>query len=512
MGLPVQVRDSWQRLTGNKRIAIAAAIAVMLIGTVFMLFSLAAGSTTDAEAESGTLSGGATKVTDASASGGSAIKFGVQAATTMTFTLNGATTYQTMDGFGTSINVHSWDNGNLKPALDLLIDQDSYQIFRVVMEMQDWEKTNDNSDPNTFNWTYYNPIYDGTTSFDTAQKAVNFADLWNVIDYLHSKGIPDNQIILSNMGPGPSWNGGNTITTTTQTNEWVEMVTSEAYYGYTHGHTFGLFSPNNEEDILANEGITMSGTVYGDAMNKVALKLDALGLTNIRLLGPETATPNIYWDNMQPYSTLMGKIDHLDFHSYTQSTNGADADVKAAYGTTKNFWISEFALFDDVFPLLTQGPSAIMMWDAYDSVYNHAIVNGHGSTPPNDTGNAPPQIAYNTTTKVYTPRQSFYQFRQVFKYVQPGAKRVSITSSKTGVKAVAFVNTTTGAITIVGYNTTASQQVIGGTMTNVPAASTFHYSRTNSSSNMAAGSDVNISGGAFTATVPANTVFTLTTL
>jgi O-glycosyl hydrolase len=335
--------------------------------------------------------------------------------------------------------------------------------------------------------------------------------LWNTIDYLHSKGIPDNQIILSNMGPGPSWNGGMTVSSSTQINEWAEMVVSEAYYGYTNGHTFGLFSPNNEQDISANEGVTMSGTVYGQAMNKVAQRLDALGLTNIRLLAPETATPNIYWDSLQPYPSVINKIDHFDFHSYTGNTNGADADIKAAY-PDKNFWMSEFAVFDDSFDLLDQGASGLMMWDAYDSVYNHAIVNGHGSQPGNDQGNAPPQIAYNKTTKVYTPRKSFYQFKQLYKYVLPGMKRVSTNSSKASVMAHAFVNTSSGAITIVGYNTSSSQQIIGGTLTGTPASSVFHYWQTNSSSNMTQGTDVSISGGSYTVTVPADTVFTLTTL
>jgi hypothetical protein len=187
-------------------------------------------------------------------------------AANVSLTIDGNTKNQTMDGFGTAINAHSWDNGNAKPALDMLIDQNGSSLYRVVMEMTDWESTNDDSNPSNYNWTYYNPIYSGATSFDTAQHAVNFADLWNTIDYLHQKGIPDNQIILSFMGPGPSWNGGNQVTTSTQENEWAEEVTSAAYYGYSHGHTFGLFSPNNEEDLTtSNEGIGMSPAVMPPA-------------------------------------------------------------------------------------------------------------------------------------------------------------------------------------------------------------------------------------------------------
>jgi chitodextrinase len=424
--------------------------------------------------------------------------------------VDGSQQFQTIDALGVSINAHSWDNGNLEPVLDSLIDQNGSNTFRVVMEMQDWESTNDNSDPNTYNWSYYNPIYDGTVTYDTAQAGSNFSDLWNTIDYLHQKGIPEDHIILSNMGPGPSWNGGKTITTQTQINEWVEMVTSEAYWGYSHGHTFGLFSPNNEEDISANEGITMSGTVYASAMNSVANKLNDLGMSSMRLLGPETATPNIYWDDMTSYSTLMSKIDHLDFHSYTGDTNDADADIKASL-PGKNFWMSEFAVFDDSFDLLDQGASGLMMWDAYDSVYNHAIVNGHGSQPGNDAGNAPSLIAYNASTKVYTPRQSFYEFGQLYKYTPTGAVRISATSNNSTLRTEAFTHASSGRFTLVGENTSSNSHNVTISLSNVSnLPSSLSYYFTNSNNHMTQGANVNISGGSATLTVPADTVFTLT--
>jgi hypothetical protein len=123
-------------------------------------------------------------------------------------TVDGNSKSQTMDGFGVSINAHSWKNGQLKPALDMLVDQNGSNTFRIVQEMADWEATNDDANANNYNWNYYDPIYSGATTYDTAQAGSNFADLWNTIDYLHQKGIPDSGIILSFMGPGPSWNGG----------------------------------------------------------------------------------------------------------------------------------------------------------------------------------------------------------------------------------------------------------------------------------------------------------------
>src|SRR5262249_25661560 len=74
-------------------------------------------------------------------------------------TINGAQTFQTIDGFGVNINSHSWNNGELKPALDMLNDQMGATLYRVVYDMEDWESVNDNADPNTPDWTYYNALY-----------------------------------------------------------------------------------------------------------------------------------------------------------------------------------------------------------------------------------------------------------------------------------------------------------------------------------------------------------------
>jgi glucosylceramidase len=303
---------------------------------------------------------------------------------------------------------------------------------------------------------------------------------------------------------------GNTVTAS-GADEWAEMVTSAAYYGYSHGHTFGVFSPNNEEDWGANEGIVMSAAVYASAMNKVASRLDALGMTSVRLIGPETAnTVASYVTAMAGYPNLMAKIDHFDFHSYSGTTGGASGLVSSYSG--KDFWMSEFSIFDHAFALLNLNAAGIMMWDAYDSVYNHAVLNGHGSSSGNDAGNAPAWIDYNDSTKVYAPRTSFYQFGQLFKYLPLGAQRVDVTSSNGSVLAAAFVHPTSGVVTICGKNNTGSTQIIGGTLAGTPAVSALHFSQTTTTSNMTSGPNVPVTNGTFYVTVPAGSVFTLTTM
>src|SRR5205085_10591541 len=67
--------------------------------------------------------------------------------------------YQTVDGIGVNANHRSWRNGELIPALDLLIDEAGMRLFRVVFDLSDWEEPNDNADPAVMNQAYYNSLY-----------------------------------------------------------------------------------------------------------------------------------------------------------------------------------------------------------------------------------------------------------------------------------------------------------------------------------------------------------------
>ena len=102
------------------------------------------------------------------------------AAGAATVTIDGAQTYQTIDGFGVNANARSWNNNELQPVLDALIDQGGMTLFVANLAgNSNWEATNDNSDPNVMNWTYYNGVY----------SAPDFQRLWGMMAYLNQRGI-----------------------------------------------------------------------------------------------------------------------------------------------------------------------------------------------------------------------------------------------------------------------------------------------------------------------------------
>jgi hypothetical protein len=90
--------------------------------------------------------------------------------------IDGAKRLQQLDGIGVNANTRSWNGDELKPALNLLLDSMNFNIWRVVVEtVENWEVVNDNEDPFTFNWDFYNQLYE-TPKF---QKA------WDMIQYLN---------------------------------------------------------------------------------------------------------------------------------------------------------------------------------------------------------------------------------------------------------------------------------------------------------------------------------------
>ncbi len=424
-------------------------------------------------------------------------------------TLNQTTEHQTIDGFGVSINSASWDNGELEPALDLLVAGGS-TIFRVIVEPIDEqgateaEPTNDNSDAFTPNWCAVTPNFSNP----------KFEELWQTIGYLNELGIRE-RVVLSFMGPAPSWMGGSSLSSG-MLDEYAELVASASYFGRVkRGLSFGMLSPANEIDWDGIEGPQVSATNYALLLRKIAERLDAYGLGDVRLVGPETAAiaqgVGSYWSAMAAQPHVMRKLAALALHDYNGQNGNARSLLNGAAFPFLNFWLSELSHIEHAFGSLLGDASAVVVWDGYDSVYQHAILAGRGDNPGNDAGNAPAFLAYNENTGVYTPRDEYYLYAQLFKWAEPGTKRVSVSESVSGLEVVAFKHPTTKRLTVVGLNITTSSRTLGLTGAS-GYASLDHFRSTRGGAGLAELSDVTLSGGSATFSVPGESVFTLTGL
>jgi Concanavalin A-like lectin/glucanases superfamily len=421
-----------------------------------------------------------------------------------TLTINGAQKFQTMDGLGVNINALSWMNGQLQPALDMLADQLGATLWRVCFDMEDWEGTNDDGSPATQNWTYYNTLY----------SSPKFQNLWGTLRYLNQKGIRTG-VALSFMGRVPTWMGGSVINTTAE-DEWVEMMWTLVYYARNTEHLdFEMLDPLNEPDWDGIEGPQVNAAQYTRLLRKLSVALDSAGLSDMRFLGPNTASVssgvNTYLPQMMADSVVMSRVDHFGLHDYSGSTGGADNAIKNSAYPSRNFWMTEFTAPAHILSFLSQNPSGLMLWEAYDSVFNHAILAGRGSTAPNDDTAGSALIAYNNSTGTYTPRQEFYQVEQMIRFVPKGAVRLGAAQSNGNLTVYSFSDPVTGRLTIIGRNTSASAISMNGSLSNLQPVSGFQLYQTYGTNNFARGGDVVVSGTSFYVTVQGNSYFTLTT-
>ena len=322
--------------------------------------------------------------------------------------IDGATKYQTMDGFGVNINPAWWYNGSytdakvVQPAIDLLVDSLGATIFRAVIEEIDWEEVNDDNDPNHFNWDYYNKVFSNT----------RFKGVWNTLRYLNQKGITDG-LLISFMGAAPaapplekpdperSWMGG--IDYSIKETMEDELVESQAAFLYYLRNTekikFSLVSPMNETDIVGMttnaehphglvEGPNISDAVqYVRVVRKLAKKLDSIGMNDIRFVAPDAGGEKLFFgvlDEMVKDSYLMNKLEAWGVHQYGNDAGNFLNRIKMSPYPTKPFWVTETARISHMLGQLDDNASSYIFWDGFDCVYQHGRRNGYGSVPPND--------------------------------------------------------------------------------------------------------------------------------
>jgi O-glycosyl hydrolase len=443
------------------------------------------------------------------------VNFTASVAAIANLVVDAASVQQHIDGMGVNINVNSWKNGELKPALDALIDVNGSSAFRVIR------------DPMT--WVGSESLIPALHSLDlptlqSVYEAPAMQDIWNTIRYLNQKGILGKQIILNFMGWTPTWLGGSggygqpSHITAGKERSFATMVASLVYYGHVvKGLNFTYLSPLNEEDGNCKEGPCANPSQYALIMSDLAAELNGMGVTDVRFVAPETAhDPSAYIASISGDSKVFSITDHLTFHAYPGSRRPGTSYAE------KNYWVTETGAScpscdnsgspsqgewafasqtnDAVLDDLADGIASVLIYDGYDSFYYHHNSYGRWGL-----------LAYDQTSGVYSPRKRFYVNSQINRFVTPCSQTLSLTNSVSGLSHVgAFYNRTTRKFAIVGHNTAASPVTVNGQINNLPMAVTsMNVYETNTSVDFQQGAAVPVNGGSFRLTVPADTFFSL---
>ena len=438
-----------------------------------------------------------------------------------TVTINGAQTYQVIDGFGVNANHRSWTNNELQPVLDALIDQAGMTLFRVVYDNADWETNNENTGPTLTNWSYFSMVYSNTPDFQA---------LWGIMAYLNQKGIT-NGLMPNFQGFGPSWMSSNLSLVPGYENAWAEMIASALVYArYTNHLQFTLVGPNNEPDIPGS-GVGTTAAQYVLTLHDLSEQLDAVGMGDVRFVGPDLSSSGTNWlPNLMGDPVVMGKMGHFGLHSY--SADGGDSVgvynylQHSAYPDI-TFWMTEFNVWCQVCQTggqgtnnwdyfrgtaeyllghLANGASAGFVWEGYDSIYRNNWNDAEhwtfwGLFAVDDTNAAP---------KTYTARKNFYTLSQITAFVRPGAQQIGVSGSVSLEYLLAFYNTNSGQFTLTGVNNTSSASSLSCALTSLPAIPSLELYYTSSATNLCDGGSVAVNNGAFSVAVPADCVFTLT--
>lgn len=429
--------------------------------------------------------------------------------------VDGATRFQQIDGFGVNANTRSWEGKELEPALDLMLDSVNATVWRVIVEtVYNWEDKNDNNDPFVFNWDYYNQLY-ATPKY---QKA------WDMIAYLNKRGITKN-LMINFMGPIPLWMGGKVVKEKYE-DEYIEMLVSFFYYAKKTKHLqIGLISIMNEPDI-ENEGPTVDGEQYARLQRKFIDRMKSFDMGDIQYVAPDVAGMDnglkSYIPALMKDPVVMSKIAHIGLHSYGGYYVDVDSALKHSAYPQTDYWMTEWNNWckgcDDgilgeynydfaaksvgyLFEFLQHGATAGIIWEGYDSYYEH-----HAPSPFSYWG----ILSYDPAAKTYAIRKNFYALQQVSKFVLPGSWRVSVSKQSESLIVLAFYNEALKKVSIVGINKSDKPVNLNGTLTNLPAVTSFETYFTSNTENMHRNADVKVKGKIFKTTIPANCIFSFT--
>lgn len=404
-------------------------------------------------------------------------------------TIDGLERLQTIDGIGVNVNSRSWNDGELKPAIDLLVDSMKATIFRVIVETpKEWEDVNDNNDPFVYNWKYYDSLY--------ATK--KFTSVWNTIAYLNKKGITHN-LMLNLMGYLPEWMGGETVDAGKE-DEFVEMLVSFLQYAtYRQQLKIGMLAPFNESDIQ-KEGPRLNEHRYVNLLKKIMIRMKQSGMNDIRFVGPDAADMknNVrrYIPEMMKDSLVMTGIKVFAVHSYGGYYAPVDSLLKNSAFPESKFWVTEWNAWRDglddgimteynytfaadciryLVDLLKNGAAAAMVWEGYDSYYDH-----HAPSLFSYWG----ILGYEKGTGKYIPRKHFYTISQISKYLQPGSWQIASNSSNKNIPAFAFFNPHTHTPALIGLNRSSSLVKADIALENLPPVATAELTYTDSVHNL----------------------------
>jgi glucuronoarabinoxylan endo-1,4-beta-xylanase len=436
-----------------------------------------------------------------------------------TATINGASTFQTMDGFGFSeafqrSNLMHGSEGlsaaNQKRVLDLLFDRSTGAGFSILRNgigsspnnSSDWMRaiapTNPGSPNATPTW-----VWDGSDNSQVwlSQQAMSYgvktiyADAWSAPGYMKTNGSDSNGGLLCGV---PSAGCSTGDWRQAYANMLAKYVDLYAQAGIPITHVGFL----NEPDYTPSYASMNSDGAQAADFIKVLDRTLPSGVKIVCCEPTGWGQANTMLSAIGSDPTAFAALDVASGHGYSGAPTYPLSRAKPAWQTewsTFNGWdgswdggqdSSGFSWAGKVMTGITSANLSAFLywWGASQDSDNQGLIGLNGDS-----------------VKVSGRLWAMANFSR---FVRPGAVRIGANSSDSNVRLAAFTNSD-GSVAVValnGANSTSSVSfALNGTgITNGTAVPYL----TNSGSNTAAQASIAVNGGSFTAGIPARSMVT----
>ena len=443
------------------------------------------------------------------------------AAAADTATINGATTYQTMAGFGASEGFGQADtimnaaSATQQQALNLLYSPTSGAGLTILRNeiSADSGITIEPTAPSSPTAT---PAYSALGNDQGQEWLANeikaaygvtnvYADAWSAPAFMKTNDSVDNGGTLCGA-PGAA---------TCASGDW-----RQAYANYlvqyakdyaADGINLTYLGPENEANLAPSgyDGMTLTPAQTANFIDVLGPTLAASGLpAQVQCCATEG------WDYAQQYAAAIEADSVANSYTPVFSSHGyTQAPASALAGWTKPAWETEWSTFETWDPAWDDNTAASgLTWAQH--IYTGltasnlaAFLYWWGSTTPSENGDNEGLLEINGSTVTASGR--LWAFANYSRFIRPGAVRIAATSSNSADELTAFKNTD-GSLAIVALNTaqTADPVTFSLSGTGTANGATVTPYLTNASSDTAAQATIPVSGGAFTATIPARSLVT----
>jgi glucuronoarabinoxylan endo-1,4-beta-xylanase len=382
---------------------------------------------------------------------------------TVDITIDSSKKYQTIEGLGTAIAIHMLKLHNDPELINKLASDLGMSMLRLYPSPS-FEPENDNDDHTEFDWSNYDFI--GKTDEGEIVKLQH-----DIIKEFYKTSDP--KIILSVFTP-PAWmkDSGSEIGGKLRSDMYNEFA--EYYSAYIKGikGSTGVdvyaISPQNEPRW---EQWYASCVYTCPEMNEVLkvlgnrMKTDRLGVKLFSaedLMGgdwiPWTQPWREYFNELVSDSSALFSCDIIAVHTYEDGVKPSSPSIPLwnelrtqSQKYNKSVWMTETSGYDDswdnekgglqlgqaIFAALRYGNCSAWVWL---NAAMHREFNPHEGL-----------VIYEENGSLSFPPK-YYAAKQFFKYIRPGAIRISAVSSDQDINVVAFMNPAHDKSTIVIIN------------------------------------------------------------